>query len=373
MTITKNLLIFCVFAFISSGLYGQDIVLARQDSAISVFKQGEAGYAWFRIPAIIKCDNQDLIAFAEGRKKGRSDTGDIDLVMKRSKDQGSTWSELQVIWDDQENTCGNPAPIIDAKSGNIILLTTWNLGTDKERAIINGSSEDTRRVFLISSDDQGSSWSTPKEITKQVKQKDWTWYATGPGSGIQIQQGKHSGRLVLGCDHIEAGTKKYYSHSIFSDNGGKSWKLGGSSPKDQVNECEIAELSNGRLMINMRNYDRDKKSRQVAFSDDGGATWTNQQHQPELIEPICQGSLLSTSSALFFSNPAATDSRVNMTIKCSLDNGKTWPAYVRLHPGPSAYSDLVTLKKDQIGCLYEKGTSSPYEQIVFQKVKFVRS
>ena len=98
-------------------------------------------------------------------------------------------------------------------------------------------------MFVTHSTDDGLSWSDPREITADVKRDDWTWYATGPGSGIQIQHGPHQGRLVIPCDHIEAGTKRYYSHVIYSDDHGKSWQLGGSTPQHQVNECEVVELA----------------------------------------------------------------------------------------------------------------------------------
>src|SRR5690606_34728449 len=110
--------------------------------------------ACYRIPAIIRLDNGDLLAFAEGRKDGCSDTGDIDLLMKRSSDDGHSWSSLQVIWDDGKNTCGNPAPVVDETTGHVALLTTWNLGSDREPQIIDQQSTDTRRVFLVRSTDQ---------------------------------------------------------------------------------------------------------------------------------------------------------------------------------------------------------------------------
>src|SRR5690606_3877854 len=121
-----------------------------------------------------------LLAFAEGRKGGCSDTGDIDLLLKRSFDGGKTWGKLQVVWDDGENTCGNPAPVVDRETGQIFLLATWNLGTDHEKEIIKGKSKDTRRVFVSASVDDGETWKPMKEITKRVKRKAWTWYATGP-------------------------------------------------------------------------------------------------------------------------------------------------------------------------------------------------
>ena len=346
----------------------------KLESTTPVFISGSDGYACFRIPAIISLANGDLLAFAEGRVGGCSDTGDIDLVMKRSKDHGATWGPIQIIWNDATNTCGNPAPVVDRNSGDIHLLSTWNLGEDHESEIIAGTSTDTRRVFHISSQDNGNSWLAPKDITATVKDPSWTWYATGPGSGIQLSHSNNKGRLVIACDHIEAESKKYYSHAIYSDDNGLNWKLGGTTPKDQVNECEVVELSDGRLLINMRNYDRNNKLRQIAFSEDGGITWKDQKFDSQLIEPICQASILSHSfqdkNLLLFSNPASTDKRANMSLRISYDQGISWTDSIELHIGPSAYSDLVVDQNKQIGCLFEMGDKSPYEQIAIAKINF---
>ncbi|MBT3382812.1 MAG: hypothetical protein HN778_00675 [Prolixibacteraceae bacterium] len=336
-----------------------------------LFKSGTDGYQTFRIPAIVCTNSGKLLAFAEGRVKGSSDTGDIDLVMKSSADEGKTWSQLKIIWNDNKNVCGNPAPVVDRKTGEIHLLTTWNLGEDHERDIIAGKSEDTRRVFITSSKNEGEKWSTPKEITSSTKQKNWTWYATGPCHGIQLQNGENNGRLVIPCDHIEAGTKKYFSHIIYSDNNGKTWELGGTTPQDQVNECTIAELPNGKLLLNMRNYDRTQKSRKISFSEDGGLTWSNIQTDTTLIEPICQASLLFSekNNSLYFLNPASKNSRTNMTLKLSSDFGSSWQTVKVLNSGASAYSDLTLINKNKLGCLYEGGVFSPYEGIVFTTVE----
>lgn len=335
-----------------------------------VFESGKEGYACFRIPAIISGSDGQLLAFAEGRRGGCSDTGDIDLVMKQSEDYGQTWSPLEVVWDDGENTCGNPAPVLDVSTGRILLLTTWNLGSDREAQIIDQTSQDTRHVFVLSSEDNGKSWSPAHEITNSVKLSSWTWYATGPGSGIQLRQGNQQGRLMVACDHIEAETKKYYSHVIYSDDGGETWVLGGSTPTDQVNECEVAELSDGRLLLNMRNYNREHKNRQLAHSADGGLSWSTPFFHSTLVEPICQASMQAFETGgkrlLLFSNPASQEERVNMTLRLSEDDGESWPHSLVLHEGPSAYSDLVVLPEERIGCLYERGEASPYEGIVFQ-------
>ncbi len=339
-----------------------------------LYTAGEAEYACFRIPAIVTTPSGTLLAFAEARKTGCGDSGDIDLVVKRSSDEGKSWSKLMVVWDDAANTCGNPSPIVDRESGNIVLVSTWNLGTDHEKQIINGTSLDTRRIFVLTSADNGLSWTKAKEITSDVKKPDWTWYATGPCHGIQLQKGRFSGRLIVPCDHIESVTNKYFSHIIYSDDHGKTWKLGGSTPQDQVNECTVAELSAKKLMLNMRNYNRAEKCRKVSVSKDGGTTWSDIYTDKTLVEPICQGSLLTyacqkrNQQRLLFLNPADENKRKNMTLRISFDQGKTWAKSIVLFPGPAAYGDLTQLPNGDIGCLYEAGPISPYQGIIYQAV-----
>lgn len=335
-----------------------------------IFKQRTEGYACFRIPAIVKTKDGTLLAFAEARKLNCSDEMDIDLVLKRSTDNGKNWSEMITVWDDGGNTCGNPAPVVDAATGKINLLMTWNLGEDTIGEINNGTSTDTRRVFVTSSVDDGSTWEKPREITSSVKLPEWGWYATGPCHGIQLSKGQHAGRLVIPCDNIGVGSdRKGYSHIIYSDDGGATWHLGGVTPQDKVNESTVAELSDGKLMLNMRNSG--STFRRVSVSDDGGGTWGLLWTDTKLIEPVCQGSLLSHDLAgthvLFFSNPASTE-RVNMTLRMSDDDGKTWPKSYAVHSGPSAYSDIVMVSDSEVGILYEAGQSRPYESIVFKVI-----
>jgi len=367
--IKRGLLLLSVSLFLcSSG------VCQSQEALNYLFESGTEGYECFRIPAIVNCTQGTILAFAEGRKKGCSDTGDIDLVMKYSRDQGETWSKLMVIWDDGENVCGNPAPVVDEATGTIHLLSTWNLGEDHEREIIDGTSKDTRRIFVLSSSDEGLSWSEPREITTSVKKENWTWYATGPCHGIQLKHGDHKGRLLIPCDHIEAISKKYYSHSIYSDDHGLTWNLGGSTPQDQVNECTVAELSDGKLILNMRNYDRSQKSRKVAYSEDGGLSWGDIASDRTLIEPICQASMLMVNSAendvpiLLFLNPADKKERQKICLRTSMDEGTSWKGSLVLHKGPGAYSDLAQLSDGNIACFYEAGQSSPYQGIVYEVV-----
>jgi sialidase-1 len=331
-----------------------------------LFVSGKGAYHTHRIPALCTV-NKTVLAFCEGRKNGRGDSGDIDLLLRRSTDGGKTWGPVQVIADDGPNTVGNPCPVVDRKSGTIWLLLTQNLGSDTERTIRAGTSKDTRRVWVMKSSDEGLTWSKPIDVTRSVKKPTWTWYATGPGCGIQLS----TGRLLVPCDHTEAGTKTNRSHVIYSDDGGATWKLGGVLG-EKTNECQVVERSDGSLLLNMRSY-HGKNRRALATSKDGGLTWSPVTLDEALIEPVCQASLLRYDSPkggargrLLFANPASAR-REKLTLRLSDDDGKTWPVARRLHEGPSADSALTVLPDGNVGCLYERGRKSPYETLTFAR------
>lgn len=334
---------------------------AEEPVQTSLFTAGQGGYHTYRIPSLIVTAKGTLLAFCEGRKKSTSDTGDIDLLLRRSFDRGESWQAVQVVWDDGANTCGNPCPVIDRKTGTIWLLLTHNLGTDTEAKIVEGKSQGSRTAWVTHSEDDGTTWAKPVEITKNVKKPDWTWYATGPGVGIQLK----SGRLVIPCDNKTAKAMVWQSHVIFSDDLGKSWKLGGVvGPK--CNESQVVELEDGRLLLNMRSYKGNNK-RLIAFSEDGGESWSEPKEDGALIEPVCQASLIRGGKGeLLFSNPASTK-REKMTVRVSKDEGKSWPISRELHSGPAAYSCLAVLGNESFGCLYERGVTSAYETVTFAR------
>ena len=366
----RRVWVWCVVVALSSGA-----LVARQGPVADlgftdVYTSGDAGYHTFRIPAVIATGKGTLLAFAEARRAGAGDAGDIDLVVKRSVDGGKSWSALQVVGDNGPNTFGNPCPVLDRTTGVLWLLSTHNRGTDREKDIIAGTSQASRTVWAMSSADDGVSWSAPVEITAEVKRPGWTWYATGPGVGIQTR----GGRLVIPANHAEAGIGVHRSHVVYSDDGGRRWQLGASADPG-TNESQVVELADGRLMLNMRNHPpRAANVRMVAFSDDGGRSLSPAAPDPALVEPPAQASLLRLTSAttadrnrLLFANPASA-ARERLMVRLSYDEGSTWPVGRVVHEGPAAYSSLVALPDSSVGLVFERGDRSPYERITFARV-----
>lgn len=317
----------------------------------TLFEGGSDGYSFVRIPALVTSRSGTLLAFAEGRHS-LNDDGDIDIVLRRSVDMGATWSDLAVAVDMGSDTVGNPTPIVMAGSDRIWLPFCSNPGTDAN----------TRSVWLTYSDDDGKTWVTPRDITAQAKPADWTWYATGPGRGIETTQG----RLVIPADHVDGfGVRR--SHVIFSDDAGETWTVGGSAAPD-TDEAQVVELSDGRLMLNMR-YEGDVRARAIAISSDAGATWGETTFDNQLPDPGCEGSILAIPQGLLFSNPATTVAfpRDHVTVRWSQDNGATWAFSRLLDEGPSAYSSLTRLPDGRMGIVWESGSAVPYDRVQFAR------
>lgn len=341
-----------------------------------LFRKGDNGVHTYRIPALVQANDGSIVVFAEARKNSGSDTGDIDLVARRSTDGGKTWSDIVTVWDDGENVCGNPCPVVDRETGRIILLSTWNNGKDTEKAIHARESEDTRRVFVIHSDDNGVTWSDAKEITASVKDPEWTWYATGPCHAIQLQKGKYKGRIIVPCNHGVFG-KGTESHVIYSDDNGETWAVGGCPGVG--NESTVAELRNGDIMLNMRgprDEDRIEKgaARLVAVSRDAGLSFDAPYPEPELIEPVCNASIVNytrkgrLTNTLLFSNPDNMTKRVKMTIRQSDDSGRSWKSVCTLSELHAAYSDLLVLDNGDVAIFYETGPETPYDTMTFSVI-----
>jgi sialidase-1 len=354
----------------------------------AVFVSGTEGYQSFRIPAIIKAKNGDLLAFCEGRVNGSGDFGNIKIVLKRSVDEGKTWKPLQVVVSNDTLQAGNPAPVLDSMDsrfpqGRIFLF--YNTGNATETQLRNGKGH--RGVFYKTSVDNGQTWSEPIDISLQVDRvyqpeinplwnfkEDWRSYANTPGHALQFQQGKYKGRIYVAANHSSGPPKPqfkdYHAHGFYTDDHGATFHLSETVSFDGSNESTAAELSNNSLMMNIRN--QAGKYRVVSLSSDGGERWYTTFVDQNLPDPVCEGSLLNVAfkkgkSVLAFCNNANTRSRDSLTLRISFDEGKTWKKKYLVESENTGYSDLVKLSKKKIGILYE---ADGYKKIKFKTIKW---
>lgn len=353
--------------------------MAQKSASSNVWEDGRGNYKGYRIPSIVVSSKGTVLAFAEGRNDG-GDSGDIDLVLKRSPDNGKTWGEEILVWNDALNTCGNPCPVVDEETGRIWLWMTWNDGNDDETEIIHKTSALSRLPYLCYSDDDGLSWSEPINMSATCKDPLWGWYATGPGFGIQLKNKKFKGRMVIPANHsyddpegkVRKGPYSYGAHVLISDDHGKSWRMSGPI-KPGCNESQVTELTDGTLLMNMRSYNG-KSCRAISLSADGGETWGPIEHDYQLAESVCQASILNYESykgkqVHIFSNPAVTNGRTHMTIKYSNNDCKDWQGSNLIDTRPSAYSCLVKLPNGNIGLFYETGDINAYETMRFVSIR----
>ena len=361
---------------------------------VPVFISGQDGYNTYRIPAIIRAPNGELLAFCEGRVNGGADFGHVDIVMKRSRDDGRTWSSLQVVARNGDLQAGNPAPVVDMldkdhPSGRIFLF--YCTGDNTESEVRKGKG--LREIWYKTSLDNGLTWSDPMNITMQVHKpdhpdkdpnyhfrEDWRSYATTPGHAIQMQRGGYTGRIFVAANHSagppQAHFLDYVANGFYSDDHGKSFHIAADIPVPGGNEAMAVELPDGALMINARIQSGDPTCRLVAISHSGGDAWDTVRYDRNLPDPVCQGSVLDLSSPgngslIAFCNNADTTERTNLTLRLSSDRGISWPSFVHvdgdLNSSPqedaTAYSDLVQMKDPtQIGIVYERKN---YAEIVF--------
>ncbi|MCA9229974.1 MAG: exo-alpha-sialidase [Planctomycetales bacterium] len=356
------------------GIVAPNVSVGQLLTEATVFESGTEGYHTFRIPAILRAADGALLAFAEGRKHNASDTGDIDIVLRRSTDQGLSWGPTLLVADVGPHTIGNPSPILDRATGRIVLLANQNHGEDDQREIQSNTGHGPRTAWVCTSDDHGLTWTLPTEITAQVKHPEWRWFAFGPAHGIQLFRGAYAGRLLVGA--AQNGPNSNGAIGVFSDDGGATWNRGvgiEAAASVRPSESVVVELVDGRVYMNCRNRGGHERPRAMATSEDGGETFSHAGLANQLIDPTVQGSLLRLRAVdegddrnqILFSNPAHPNARRRLTVRSSFDETETWTPGKLIHRGPSAYSDLVELDDSAAGVLYEHGHDRRYERIRF--------
>lgn len=331
-------------------------------SQIDLFEARTGGYFTYRIPGIVATRSGALLAWVEARKTGAGDWEDIDILMRCSRDGGTTWDAPRRVADGGSLPAHNFVAIADQQSGAVHVLYCMNYA----------------RAFYMKSLDDGATFSPPVEITAAFERFHqrflWNVIATGPGHGLQLR----NGRLLVPV-WLSNGGKRHRPSAvavIYSDDQGETWQAGDLVPNTLINMSETVavELEDGSVLFNIRNEDREHR-RAVSISKDGIRNWSRPVFDSQLLEPVCMGSLLRLNwksgnqpGRILFCNPDnlaysgqhgpsydGNRDRVNLTLKLSCDEGKTWPVRRVLEPGVSAYSDLAQDAGGTIYCCFERG------------------
>jgi sialidase-1 len=346
-----------------------------------VFIAGKDRFKSIRIPSVVVTKESTVLALAEGRAR-HADQANNKLILKRSTDGGRTWGAQQIIADDGANCLNNPCAVVDQNTGRVIVMyQSYPANLSERDGKIQPGLEGPAivRNYVITSDDDGVTWSRPEDVTRTTKNPERvTIVASGPGIGIQLTRGPHQGRILMPFN--EGPFHHWNVLAVYSDDGGKNWKLGQPAPGCRVpdgkggeislvNEVQMVELADGSVMLNSRKWGG-KALRKIATSTDGGVTWSKIEEDPALRDPGCMASVFRYSfpgngsrSRILFSGPDSSK-RDNGTVYLSYDEGKTWPVKKVLFPGSFAYSVLTALPDGTIGCLFETDDAN---RIVFAR------
>jgi sialidase-1 len=347
-----------------------------------LFTAGEGGYKVYHIPGIVVTAKGTVLAWCEARQKG-GDWDQIEILLRRSTDEGTSWSEPKMISNVPGPKAKNPFSLV-MKNVNPADVTYNNpvLIADRDGTVHMLFCLEYMRCFYQRSEDDGVSWSGPVEITSTFEKfhpaYDWKVLATGPDHGIQLK----TGRLVVPV-WLSTGTggnahRPSVTATIFSDDQGRTWQAGEvavpcTDEWINPNETVAVELADGRVMLNSRSESKAHR-RLVTTSQDGATAWSQPRFDDGLIEPICMGSIVRFSLAkdggkdrILFSNPdnltradgkeepGKTRDRQNVSVKLSYDEGATWAVNKPVEPGPSMYSDIAVTKSGTILCFYGRG------------------
>lgn len=349
---------------------------------LNVRQSGDDGVHSYRIPGLATTNDGTLLAIYDVRYDSSFDLqADIDIGVSRSTDGGRSWEKMRIVMDmgewaglpEAQNGVGDPAILVDRNTGEIFIVALWTAGIGNDRAWLNVGQGmtpyETGQLMMVSSSDDGRTWSEPRNITPMVKQPDWYITLQGPGNGITMEDGT----LVFAFQHVDA-QRVPWSGIIYSKDHGKTWETHPVCPVRETTESQVVELEPGTLMLNMRNNLR--TGRMVYTTDDMGSTWKVHESSGKLEEPVCMASLIMVKAEdnvlgqdiLLFSNPATTKGRFNMTIKASLDYGRTWlenDSILLDEEHGWGYSCLSMIDRETVGILYESSTG----HMTFQAVK----
>ncbi len=344
---------------------------APPDAApLDLFESGSGGYALYRIPGIVTTPKGSILAYCEARKAEKGDWGETNILLRRSTDDGRTFSPATSIARVPGPIAENPAGIAQKLAAPGVLYDNPVAISDpKARCVHFLFCVEYMRAFHMRSGDDGLTWSAPVEITSAFEQfrpeYPWQVIAIGPGHGIQLSNGRLLAPVWLSTGTGGHAHRPSAASTIYSDDHGKTWHRGDIAVvngPEFVNPSEgaLAQLPSGEVMLNLRT-ETPSRRRTVLMSPDGATHWTPPQPHPELPEPVCFASLLADPNGkrLLFLNPDNFENRErrNLAVRISRDSGRTWPRKITVDPGWAGYSDLALARDGSLLVFYERGAA----------------
>lgn len=344
-----------------------------------LFQSGDHGSKFYRIPALVTAADGSIIAVADRRHDSQGDLPNlIDLVLRRSTDNGRTWSDQIVIAQHTpDRGFGDAALVVDRRSGDLLCIFASGCGLWKSTA------EHPIDVCMARSRDNGLTWSEPRFITPQIYGPGCDNPAAEPISGLFAASGRalqlRDGTLafVVAAHHTGEKWPPLYNYVCISEDGGENWRLLPGTPGAYGDESKMEELADGSWLMSIRNPRQGY--RLYSISRDRGKTWSQPAEWRELPDPACDGDIMRYSlrsegakhNRLLHSIPADTATRRNVSVALSYDEGATWPIRRTIWSGASAYSSLTRLPDGAIGLLSEvyNGGDGGYE-IWFSRIPF---
>ena len=347
-------LLFFLNANASSGpLHNKDTI-----QKTIVFNAGDDGIDSYRIPSLVTGKGGTLLLFCEARKLSSTDKTPTDIALKRSTDNGKTWSGIQIIADGANNAFMDPCALVDKITGKIFLFTT--LWPENDHSTVLNT------AWVITSEDEGLTWTKPRNITEEIVAPAHYISGFGPGSGVQMTGSRYKNRLIMPTRQTDGKTSK--NRSIYSDDHGKSWQIG--MPAPDGGEYQIAESPYNELIYNFRAA---KGKRVVSRSLDGGISWSASHIDFRLQSPVdyggCQASMMGVDKLLFYVGPAGglgsnnNEDRQNLFIYRSVDGGKIWGKDHLLYDKSAGYSCITQLSDGRLAIVFETSDSDGFPKM----------
>ncbi|MBJ7879788.1 sialidase family protein [Gelidibacter salicanalis] len=353
--ISKYVLVLCLVFFLEVKASESPLDSIRKTI---VFNAGDDGIDSYRIPTLTTSKKGTLLLFTEARKVSSTDKTPTDIALKRSEDDGKSWSKIQILTNSGENAFMDPVALVDKVTGRIFLFTTLWPSEDHSKL--------KNTAWVIISDNDGISWSKPREITKEIVAPNHYIGGFGPGAGLQMQGSRFKDRLIVPTRQTDGKISK--NRTVYSDDHGETWEIGTSAPDG--GEYQISESPYNVLRYNLR---AGKGKRTVATSRDGGMTWSNSHIDFRLQSSVdyggCQGSMLGIDTMLFYVGPAGGlgdanhEDRQNLFIYRSLNGGETWANDYLLHDKSAGYSCITQLSDGRLAIVFEASDSNGFPKM----------